>query len=103
MNCTMIRYKTKPEAADENQRLIEGVFRELNEKAPPGVKYSALRLDGGVFVHLVEIEQNSDNLLAQLEAFAAFQRGIRERCLEGPVRSTTQIIGNFGMLRDEHS
>lgn len=96
MNCTMIRYRTTPETADENQRLIEGVFRELNEKALPGVKYAALRLDG-VFVHLV-IEQNGGNSVADLEAFSAFQSGIRERCLEGPVRSTVQIIGNFGML-----
>ncbi|WP_051440813.1 hypothetical protein M728_002184 [Ensifer sp. WSM1721] len=98
MNRTMIRYKTKPETADENQRLIEGVFRELNEKALPGVKYAALRLDGDVFVHLVEIEQSGDNSIAGLGAFAAFQSGIRERCLEGPVRSTAQIIGNFGMF-----
>lgn len=97
MHCTMIRYRTTPETADENQRLIEGVFRELNEKALPGVKYAALRLDGGVFVHLM-IEQGGSNSVADLEAFAAFQSGIRERCLEGPVRSAVQIIGNFGIL-----
>ncbi|WP_221096245.1 hypothetical protein [Rhizobium bangladeshense] len=48
-----IRYRTRPESADENQRLIEEVFRELTEKAPSGVKYAALRLDESVFLHLL--------------------------------------------------
>lgn len=80
MNLTMIRYKTKPEAADEYQRLIEEVFRDLSEKALPGVKCAAVRPDGGVIVRLVETGESDNNSILDLEAFAAFQRGIRERC-----------------------
>lgn len=33
----LIRYKTKPEKADENERLIKAVFQELQDKSPDGV------------------------------------------------------------------
>src|SRR3954471_21728157 len=52
MKRMLVRYKTKPEAADLNQRLIEAVFQELHAKAPDGVQYLALRLGDGSFVAL---------------------------------------------------
>ena len=52
-NAKVIRYMTKPESADENERLIRGVFAELAEKNPDGLHYSAFRLSDGVsFVHV---------------------------------------------------
>jgi hypothetical protein len=47
MKRTLVRYKAKPEMAHENERLITDVFRELQAKAPDGVRYAALRLDDG--------------------------------------------------------
>ena len=44
MKRMLVRYKTKPESADENQRLIENVFAELRAKVPAGVHYAVLRL-----------------------------------------------------------
>ncbi|WP_348629585.1 hypothetical protein [Mesorhizobium sp. M7A.F.Ca.ET.027.03.2.1] len=35
----LIRYKTKPERTDENERLVKAVFQELREKSPDGVRY----------------------------------------------------------------
>ena len=32
----VIRYRTKPEHADENERLVRGVFAELAEENPAG-------------------------------------------------------------------
>ena len=34
----VVRYRTKPEHADENARLIEGVFAELAELEPDGLR-----------------------------------------------------------------
>ena len=34
MNPVVVRYKTRPDASDENQKLIEAVFAELNETQP---------------------------------------------------------------------
>ena len=39
MKTIVVRYQTKPERADENQRLIEAVFAELDERKPKGFTY----------------------------------------------------------------
>ncbi len=38
----VVRYTTHPEAAEENVRLIEGVFAALAELEPPGFRYTTL-------------------------------------------------------------
>jgi hypothetical protein len=101
MKRTLIRYKTKPEAADANAALVEAVFAELKAKKPAGVRYMTLRLEGDVFVHVVESEADEGpSPLQQLDAFQAFQRGIRERCVEGPDPRSATIVGNYRMLDD---
>jgi hypothetical protein len=45
----VIRYRIKPEKIEENQRLIEGVFRELHAKSPANVRYLVLKLADGSF------------------------------------------------------
>ena len=36
MSTVVVRYRTKPEHADENQRLVEAVFAELAATTPAG-------------------------------------------------------------------
>jgi hypothetical protein len=43
----VIRYRTNPDSADENERLIRSVFAELAEHKPDGLHYAAFRLDEG--------------------------------------------------------
>jgi hypothetical protein len=94
----VIRYRTKPEHADENERLIRGVFAELAEEGPDGLHYATFRLDDGVsFVH-VAILDGEQNPLESSPAFAAFQAGIAERCAERPVPAGATAIGNFRLL-----
>ena len=38
----VIRYKTKPERADENERLVRAVFAELATNEPEGLHYATL-------------------------------------------------------------
>ena len=97
MKRTLIRYKTKPEAADRNAELIAKVFEELKAAKPDGLRYLSLRLDDDSFVHFVEAE-NGTNLLTNLEAFQAFQSGVRERCVELPQARGVIIVGNYRML-----
>ena len=102
MKQTLIRYKTKPEATDANAALVEAVFAELKARQLKGMRYLTLRLDDGVFVHFVENEaDDGPSPLLQLDAFQAFQRGIRERCTEPPEPRGAKIVGNYRML-DEH-
>jgi hypothetical protein len=99
MKRTLIRYKTKPDAAEQNAGLIANVFEELKAKAPNGVRYLSLRLDDDTFVHFVEAEEGSTPL-PSLEAFKAFQSGIRERCVEPPQAGSVTIVGNYRMLSE---
>lgn len=99
MKRSLIRYKTRPEKTAENTRLIENVFRELQAKAPEGVRYLALELGDGTFVHYVAVETpDGSNPIPALEAFRAFQSGIRERCSEPPQSADATVIGNYRML-----
>ncbi|HEY5385445.1 MAG TPA: hypothetical protein VIJ56_09430, partial [Acidimicrobiales bacterium] len=80
----VIRYRTKPEYADENERLVRGVFAELADEDPAGLRYATFRLADGVsFVH-VAVTDGDENPLTSSPAFAAFQADIGERCAEGP-------------------
>jgi hypothetical protein len=94
---TLVRYRTKPELADANQRLIEAVFQELQMRKPDGVRYLVLRLGDGTFVHFVATEGGS-GALTSLDAFRVFQGGIKQRCLELPQSGDATIVGNYRML-----
>ncbi len=99
MKRTLIRYKTKPELADSNAGLIAGVFAELAAAKPEGVRYLALRLDDGTFIHFVETAaDDGSSALPKLAAFQAFQSGIRERCAEPPQVRQATVVGNYRML-----
>lgn len=90
----VIRYTTKPECADENERLIRDVFAELAEHDSDGLHYLAFRLADNVsFVHVAVLDGDK-NPLADSAAFAEFQRGIAERCADGPAAADAQIIGS---------
>jgi hypothetical protein len=97
MKRTLIRYKTRPEMTEENQRLIKAVFAELQEKSPAGLRYMVLKLTDGSFLHFVETGEG-DSPLPAMDAFRAFQAGVRERCLEPPQPSEATIVGNYRML-----
>jgi hypothetical protein len=92
----VIRYRTKPECADENARLIAGVFEELAENDTAGIRYTALRLDDGVtFLHVAVLDSD-DNPLERSAAFAAFQSDIGSRLDEGPFPATATVVGSHG-------
>lgn len=93
----VVRYRPTAEEADHNQALVEAVFAELAEKDPGGVRYATLRLEDGTFVHVADVEGET-NPLGSMEAFAKFQEGIQERCEEGegPNPQPAVLIGSYG-------
>ena len=99
MKRTVVRYKIKTEKVEENARLIRNVFEELRAKSPQGVRYLALRLGDGTFVHFSTVDsEDGVSLIPGLEAFGPFQSGIKERCVEPPQSSDVTIIGDYRML-----
>ena len=53
----VVRYRTKPEHAEENAELVRAVFAELAADDPGGLRYVTFRLEDGVtFVHVATIE-----------------------------------------------
>jgi len=100
MPTVVVRYRTKPEFADKNQKLIEKVFAELHEKDVTGFGYTSFRLEDGVsFVHVAVEEPGGGSVsLADLPAFQEFQAGIAERCEEQPVAMGATVVGTHRML-----
>jgi len=95
---TMIRYRTRPECADENQRAVEEVFSQLASAAPPSVRYLTLRLPDATFVHVVMCEDGADaSAVTELPAFRVFQDGVRARCVEPPRPSDAIVVGTYRM------
>jgi len=100
MKTMLVRYKVRPEAAQENQRLIEEVFAQLAREKTGGLRYQSFRLDDGVsFLHIVTREGGPDNSpLVKLETFKAFVAGIRSRCVEPPVQTEAGPVGHHDSL-----
>ena len=101
MKRTVIRYNTRPEAAEKNAELIAAVFAELKAAQPDGTRYLSLRLEDDTFIHFVETtSDDGSSALPKLAAFQAFQSGIRERCAEPPLASSATVVGNYRMLSE---
>ncbi len=100
MKRVVVRYRVKPDQADENQRLIERVFAKLDETRPDGLRYASFRLsDGLTFVHVASIEtDDGSNPLSALEEFRDFTRDIETRCDEGPLGLDATVVGAYRVL-----
>ena len=97
MKTIVVRYQAKPERADENQRLIEAVFAELNDREPEGFTYKVFRLEDGVsFIHVViEHDVDEPESLQDVPAFQAFVANIADRCEIPPVAMGATIVGGY--------
>ena len=97
MKSIVVRYQAKPDRAEENQKLIEAVFADLEERQPEGFTYKVFRLEDGVsFIHVV-IEHDVDNpdSLQAVPAFQAFVADIADRCDVPPVASDATVVGGY--------
>jgi hypothetical protein len=92
----MIRYTVRPGQGDPNQALVRDVYAELARVRPAGLRYATFRSgdDGLTFTHVAWSEADASPLLG-LEAFRAFQAGIRDRCAEPPVVTEVDEVGSY--------
>ena len=95
-HATVVRYITRPDAADENEKLIKAVFAQLAKQQPEGLSYVAIRLDDGVsFLH-VAVHEADYNPLTALAAFGEFTSSIKDRCTDGPAPASGTVVGSYG-------
>jgi hypothetical protein len=98
MKATVVRYQAKPDRADENQKLVEAVFAQLEERAPDGFTYKVFRLEDGVsFVHVAIEHDDVDNpdSLQDVPAFQAFVAGVADRCDVPPLAMGATVVGGY--------
>ncbi len=99
MRQVIVQYRVKPDRAAENERLVRAVYDELHRTNPSGLRYATFQLEDGVsFVHVAEVDNETENPLARLEAFLAFQAEIQDRCEQPPAASRAREIGSFRMF-----
>ena len=98
MGSSMVRYKVRPDRADENETLVKAVYAELAEKHPDALHYATFRLPDGVsFMHIVFETDQPGSILGQIEAFKAFTANIESRCDEPPVATEITLVGSYRM------
>jgi hypothetical protein len=85
------------DAADENQRRVEGVFAELAANKPDNVSYIVLRLADDSFVHVSFHDHGDDevNPIASTPAFAHFQDRHGDRREGGVDQQTATLVGAY--------
>lgn len=88
---------TSAEAADENQRRVEGVFAELGASKPSNVSYIVLRLADNSFVHVSFHDHGDDevNPISSTKAFAHFQENHGDRREGGADQQTATLVGSY--------
>ena len=92
------RYRMKSaEAADENEKRIEGVFAELVRTRPETVSYIVLRLEDDSFVHVSFHDHPEDevNPVTSLASFDHFQDGHAERRDGAVDQQKAKLVGAY--------
>lgn len=99
MSTHIIRYEVKPDRAEENQRLVEAVFEQLNTEKPEGLHYATFLMEDGVtFVHIVSYDDDDADSLRPLAAFQAFQKDAGDRIIGPAQRGSATAVGSYGFF-----
>ena len=98
MASSMIRYKVRPDRADENESLVKAVYEQLNRERPAGLHYATFKLPDGVsFMHIVIDSDQPGRILNDVAAFKAFVADIESRCDEPPVATELTTVGSYNV------
>ncbi|MEA2608460.1 MAG: hypothetical protein QOJ75_703 [Chloroflexota bacterium] len=98
MGSSMIRYKVRPDRADENEALVKAVYDQLAQERPEGLHYATFKLPDGVsFMHVVFESDQPGRILNEVAAFKAFVADIASRCDEPPVATELTLVGSYAV------
>ena len=96
---TLVRYRTKPEGAEENEALSRAVFAELRRTAPKNVAYALFR-NGPDFVHVfINAEADDSSPVTELASFKAFTKAAETRWEAPPetIRLGMRLVESYGL------
>jgi hypothetical protein len=102
MRRAIVRYRVKPECAEENKALVEKVYAELSQTRPAGLRYATFRAaDGVTHFHVVTVDTpDGVNPLPSLPAFIAFQANLPARVEEPPVAVELEELGSYNFFSE---
>ena len=90
----VVRYRTRPDAADDNERLIKAVFEELAVVRPSGFRHSTFRAHETTFVHTAVFDSDA-NPLEDLPAFQGFHLGPEQTVARSRPRRRPGVCGQL--------
>jgi hypothetical protein len=95
MRRTMVSYTVKPGSEEENAALVRGVFEELAETRPDGLRYAVFYLpDSREFIHLYT-DEGSESGVQGLPSFQAFVNGAEDRHEQPASFTQPDLIGDY--------
>jgi hypothetical protein len=103
MSHTLVTYTVKPGHEEENASLVRGVFEELAETKPDGLRYAVFYLpDSRQFIHLYTDEGSSTGV-SGLDSFKAFVAGAEDRHEQPATFAKPELIGDYRTFEDASS
>jgi hypothetical protein len=91
----MVSYTVKPGSEEENAALVRGVFEELAETRPDGLRYAVFYLpDSREFIHLYT-DEGSESGVQGLPSFQAFVNGAEDRHEQPASFTQPDLIGDY--------
>jgi hypothetical protein len=95
MRHTLVTYTVKPGREEENAALVHGVFEELAQTRPAGLRYAVLYLpDSRQFIHLYT-DEGSTSGVQGLDSFKAVVAGAEDRHEQRATVTQPELIGDY--------
>jgi hypothetical protein len=100
MRHSMVTYTVKPGREEENAALVRGVFDELAQSRPAGLRYAVFYIPGSrQFVHLYT-DEGSPSGVQGLASFQAFVTGAQDRHEQRAAFTQPELIGDYRTFGD---
>jgi hypothetical protein len=100
MRHSMVTYTVKPGREEENAALVRGVFDELAQTRPAGLRYAVFYIpDSRQFVHLYT-DDGSRSGVQGLASFQAFVTGAQDRHEQPAAFTQPELIGEYHTFGD---
>ena len=101
MKKNLVLYKVLASKVNENEMLVNEVYKQLKLTKIEGFHYATFKLADGVsFVHIAFADnEEAGKAFSNLIAFKEFQANIKDRCEEFPIVTPITEIGSYNFIQ----